>query len=133
MVIKNKWKIKSENYFVCITIKWNKKDRGYYDIIFGLKREKSHEMHAHYWIKVGVKDNMIGGEICFIKSRQATSNYREKTFNAKTGEFLSELEMPFKEFKGETGAEMHISTEWDDEAQKLFIKEVKIIEKILTK
>ena len=87
-------------------------------------------MHAHYGMKAVAEKGIIGQKIFFIEPRQATSYYREKTFNAKTGEFLSELDMPFEEAKGEIGAKIHISTRWNDKMQKLFITKVEIIENI---
>lgn len=131
-ITKNKWETKSENYFVCIKIKSNKKDGEYYDIVFGLKGQKNREMHAHYGMKAFAEKGIIGHKIFFIEPRQATSHYREQRFNAKTGEFLSELDIPFDKVKGETGARLYISTEWDDKAQKLFIRKVEIIENTKT-
>ncbi len=128
MMDKNKLEIKSENYFMRIKIKFTKKDGEYYDIVFGLKGQKNREMHAHYGMKAVADNGIIGQKIFFIEPRQVTSNYKEQTFNAKTGEFLSELDRPFEGVKGERGARLHISTEWDDKLQKLFIRDVKIDE-----
>lgn len=126
-MLKKRFEITSKNYYVRIKATKNEKDGEYYDIVFGLKGQ-GREKRAHFGLKAIEENGMVGGKYFFKEPRQATSRYIEKTFNLKTGEKLGELDLHFQE-EGIIGAEIHISTYWDDNVKKLFIKEVKIIEK----
>ena len=127
-MVKKIWEIKSKNYFARIKIKKTKKDGEYYDIVFGLKGHKNHEMHAHYGIKVVAENGIIGGKVFFIEPRQATSHYREETINPKTGEVISKLEKPFEKINGKIGAEFHYGTIYDEKEKKLFLRKFEIVE-----
>ena len=122
---KDKWEIKSKNYFARIKIKKTKKDGEYYDIVFGLRGQKD---HAHYGIKVVAENGIIGGKVFFVIPRQTTSHYREETINPKTGEVISKLDKPFEGVTGKTGAEFHYGTIYDEKAKKLFLTKFKIVE-----
>ena len=121
--------IKSKNYFARMKIKSTKGDGEYYDIVFGLKGQNNREMRAHFGIKVVAEDGVIGGKIFFVEPRQATSNYREKTFNPKTGELLSESDIPFHGVNSKTGAELHYATIYNEKEKKAFLTKFEIIEK----
>lgn len=125
---KKKWEIKSKNYYARIKIKKTEKDGEYYDIIFGLKGQKNREMRAHYGIKAVAENGMIGGKVFFVEPRQATTHYREQTFNMKTGELLAELDMPFRKENVKIGAEIHYSTIYNEKEKKVFLTKFEIIE-----
>lgn len=128
-MVKKRWEIKSNNYFARIKIIKTKKDGEYYDIVFGLKGPKNHEMHAHYGIKVVAENGTIGGKIFFVEPRKATSSHRQETFNLKTGELISKEETIFNDLKEKIGAEIHYSTIYDEKEKKVFLTKFEIIEK----
>jgi|SRR3989338_1711900 len=125
MMEKGKWEIKSKSYFARIKLKNTEKDGEYYDIVFGLKGQKS---HAHYGIKVVVENDLIGGKVFFVEPRQTTSGYREETINPRTGEVISRLEESFNGIAGKIGAEFHYGTIYDEQQKKLFLKKFRIVE-----
>ncbi len=129
MMEKKKWKIKSKNYFANIAIKKSEKDGEYYDIVFGLKGHKNHEMHAHYGMKVVAKNGIIGCDVFFVESRKTTSSHRQETFNIKTGELILKKETIFNNLKEKVGAEIHYSTIYDEKQKKGFLTKFEIIEK----
>lgn len=129
IMVKNKWEIKSKNYFARIKIKNTKKDGEYYDIVFGLKGHKNREMHAHYGIKVVAENGIIGGKVFFVEPRKATSSHRQETFNQNTGELLSKEETIFNNLKEKIGAEIHYSLRYDEELKKAFLTKFEIIER----
>ena len=125
---KRKWVIKSKDHFARVKIKNTKKDGEYYDVVFGLKKEKNRDMHAHFGIKVVAKDGLIGGEIFFTEPRNATSGHREETFNAKTWERISKSERSFEGVGEKVGAELHYATIYDEKKKKLFLTKFELIE-----
>mgnify|MGYP001569004992 CR=1 FL=1 len=127
---KKKLVVKSKNYFARIKIKKTEKDGEYYDVVFGLKKEKNRNMHAHFGIKVVDENDMIGGKIFFVEPRKATPYNREETFNAETGEFISRSEKQFGVPEEEIKAELKYATFFDKEKGKLILKEFKIVEKL---
>jgi hypothetical protein len=122
---KNKWKIKSKNYFARLKIKKTKKDGEYYDVVFGLIGQKD---HAHFGIKVVAENGVIGGKVFFTEARQVTSKHIEKTYNQKTGELISALETPFEGIKGKTGAELRYLVIYNEFEKKAYITKFDIVE-----
>jgi hypothetical protein len=127
-ITENKWEIKSKNFFARAKRKKTQKDGEYYDIVFGLKGQKGHEMHAHFGIKAIAEKGVIVGKAFFIQSRKATSRHTEKIFNLETGELLSISETPYGDGKGKIGAELHYSTRYDKKEKKIFLTKFKIVE-----
>lgn len=125
---KKKWEVKSKNFFARVKIMKTKKDGEYYDVVFGAKKQKNREMHAHFGIKVVAENGIIGGKVFFTEPRQATSSHREETFNLKTRELISKTTTKFKELKGNLNAELHYATFYDKEKKKAFLTKFEIIE-----
>ncbi len=125
---KRKFEVTSKNYYVRVKATRSEKDGEYYDIVFGLKGQ-GREHRAHFGIKAMEENGMIGGKYFFREPRQATTHYYEETFNMKTGEKLAELNLPFQKEEEKIGAEIHISTYWDENVKKLFIGKIMIVEK----
>ena len=114
----------TENYFMIVKVKSNRRDGEYFEFMFSRKGNENQKHHSG--IRIMERGENIIEETLFFLPRKTSKSYDKKVTNIKTGEILSETKGILSLLIEEIGAKIHYSTRWDPDKRKLYLEKISL-------